>query len=305
VIVRWGYFVLVLITACSNSVEAQLRSSAQTYSGYGHASVDNHYFSTGIEGFLESDELLYIPSLGYVDATYNQTGIANVSPVNPGSPLVRTSTDSHTSLFSLVNRLDFFSPYGWNVALTLNGIVERVTYSSVPRLPSPPAPLPPAREVAFKSTTTTFYLLPGLEFSGFFDGMKTGCGTLFVSDLKSDNKTQLYGFFNSNPTRRLSVRTYSGGLIDGKFYALGKTTVSWRSTIDLEIKGSVSYARLSSVYDLDERFFSFYREKDQWSFGGLMAYDWRPDTRVFLGVKYETNRRFTMVLISAGLYYHP
>ncbi len=279
------------------SAEAQFKTSVVAYVGYGYENEDNYFLSTGCEGFLETDGLFYIPSFGYVDATYNQrqTGV-----MPPGA---QHFTESHTSRFNLGNRLEIFFP-DWSMAFTLNGIIERVSYSTVTRFPPTPPPFPPSMNTS-TAINTSLYLLPGAEFSLFEDDGKAGCGALLISDLQSDNKVQLYGVLSTNPLRRFSVKAYGGGLLDGKFFALGKTTASWRISVDVEAKGAVYYSRLSSVYDLDNRFLNFYREKDQWSFGGSVAYDCRTDMRIFFTTTYETNAHFDMVNVSAGLYYHP
>lgn len=299
------------LLVCFALSPAQPKVSMQAYGQYGAEDKDNLYKTAGIEGFVESENFFYAGSLMYLDATINSFNTSSTPKVYSGISVLENmsgSTLSTTKRFTWGNRLEYFHPSGFNAAVTGGFAYETADFRSTYTYAYDPRPLPVGWDTTFRYSDrlVTRYLITGLELSRFVDWQKFGTGFLYVADFHDVKRIQPYLFFVSNVFRRIVVKTTAGAVVhDGELDPHAKAIVSWRPAVDIELRGSILYSRTTFLYDVFDRFLSYYREKNELQGGLLALFGLSPHVDLFTGVKYETNDRFDMWVITLGTYIHP
>ncbi len=308
----WFPFVfgMLLVPAARDAGAAFGQVSTQVYSGFAFEHSRHHFLTSGIDVFVESPGLVYIPAFSYADITVGLVENTSSPAIYSGVPVTESLHATLTGKihrYTLAQKVEFFRTDGWNLATTFVGTIERARFSRTEVYSYDPRPAPSGWDTTLTSSRSSVngFVTGGAEVSRFIDLHKAGTGALVFSDFQRSPVWQVYCFLHTNPQRRLTFKGVTGVVIENKAMFLSKLSVGWRATIDLELITTVSYSRTSFVYDIDERFWSFYREKDQFQAGVLGAYDVGRSLRVFAGARIERNDRFTLINIKAGVYYRP
>lgn len=280
--------------------------TVQAYAGGGIAAADNYFLVAGTELLLTTPDLVYIPGLSIVRSTDNPRTVTSGPVVYSGIPVLETlalSTTSRLTRYTLSNRIEWIVSGDVQVAATLNAAVEPSTLTASARYTYNPLPAPTGWDTTLftQSRHTAWYIIGGPEVSVPFNGMRVGAGMILVNDFDQVHTGQPYALLSSNPTRRLVFRAWLGGVIDAKFLFWGRGSVSWRATPEVELRGSLAYARTSFVYNPEQRYLNFYREKDQLTAGGLIVYDVAQRFGVFADLEYQRNARFRMITVVVGV----